>query len=173
MIVQAARAEGLTKTEGVRRRVSFFLDGLHQEMFLSREISSVLTEEHLRAAYERMLRLAPAQEEVHARHILVEKRETAQDLIDKLNAGEDFATLAQRHSKGPSATSGGDLGFFGREQMVPEFAEVAFALESGAVIPTVIDQNPCAHLRMPRDMIFHGWSMRLFQAWQHSATMSS
>ena len=44
---------------------------------------------------------------------------------------------------------------------------------SRAVIPTVIDQNPCAHLRMPRDMIFHGWSMRLFQAWQHSATMSS
>ena len=41
------------------------------------------------------------------------------------------------------------------------------------LIPTVIDQNPCAHLRMPRDMIFHGWSMRLFQAWQHSATMSS
>ena len=44
---------------------------------------------------------------------------------------------------------------------------------SRALIPTVIDQNPCAHLRMPRDMIFHGWSMRLFQAWQHSATMSS
>ena len=43
----------------------------------------------------------------------------------------------------------------------------------GYFIPTVIDQNPCAHLRMPRDMIFHGWSMRLFQAWQHSATMSS
>ena len=41
------------------------------------------------------------------------------------------------------------------------------------LIPTVIDQNPCAHLRMPREMIFHGWSMRLFQAWQHSATMSS
>ena len=45
--------------------------------------------------------------------------------------------------------------------------------KSGWIIPTVIDQNPCAHLRMPRDMIFHGWSMRLFQAWQHSATMSS
>ena len=47
-----------------------------------------------------------------------------------------------------------------------------FLLAQG-LIPTVIDQNPCAHLRMPRDMIFHGWSMRLFQAWQHSATMSS
>ena len=45
--------------------------------------------------------------------------------------------------------------------------------ENGRLIPTVIDQNPCAHLGMPRDMIFHGWSMRLFQAWQHSATMSS
>ena len=46
-------------------------------------------------------------------------------------------------------------------------------IRNAPFIPTVIDQNPCAHLRMPRDMIFHGWSMRLFQAWQHSATMSS
>ena len=53
----------------------------------------------------------------------------------------------------------------------PRATKVRKMLE--AVIPTVIDQNPCAHLRMPRDMIFHGWSMRLFQAWQHSATMSS
>ena len=50
-----------------------------------------------------------------------------------------------------------------------QYRSMAFA----QLIPTVIDQNPCAHLRMPRDMIFHGWSMRLFQAWQHSATMSS
>ena len=51
--------------------------------------------------------------------------------------------------------------------------EMAFSKLKAHLIPTVIDQNPCAHLRMPRDMIFHGWSMRLFQAWQHSATMSS
>ena len=50
---------------------------------------------------------------------------------------------------------------------------VELILDTNRLIPTVIDQNPCAHLRMPRDMIFHGWSMRLFQAWQHSATMSS
>ena len=52
-------------------------------------------------------------------------------------------------------------------------ADVAGDQRAELLIPTVIDQNPCAHLRMPRDMIFHGWSMRLFQAWQHSATMSS
>ena len=55
----------------------------------------------------------------------------------------------------------------------PDWAYVHAELRRKGVIPTVIDQNPCAHLRMPRDMIFHGWSMRLFQAWQHSATMSS
>ena len=52
-------------------------------------------------------------------------------------------------------------------------ALLALLIFNALIIPTVIDQNPCAHLRMPRDMIFHGWSMRLFQAWQHSATMSS
>ena len=72
--------------------------------------------------------------------------------------------------------------------VLPETGIFKFTLSTGAgdgdpflvlmdekctLIPTVIDQNPCAHLRMPRDMIFHGWSMRLFQAWQHSATMSS
>ena len=53
------------------------------------------------------------------------------------------------------------------------FASLKPSTKAISLIPTVIDQNPCAHLRMPRDMIFHGWSMRLFQAWQHSATMSS
>ena len=59
--------------------------------------------------------------------------------------------------------------------MTGQFRQSVFGRLGGYddVIPTVIDQNPCAHLRMPRDMIFHGWSMRLFQAWQHSATMSS
>ena len=57
------------------------------------------------------------------------------------------------------------------EISVPDFSTLS--RRGRGLIPTVIDQNPCAHLRMPRDMIFHGWSMRLFQAWQHSATMSS
>ena len=133
LVVQAARAQGMDKSERVRRRLAFVLDGLLQEQYLTREIEASLTEDRLRAAYERMLRLTPAQEEVRARHILVEKRETAEDLIRQLEQGADFMTLAQRHSKGPSATSGGDLGYFDREQMVPEFAQTAFALEPGAV----------------------------------------
>ena len=58
-------------------------------------------------------------------------------------------------------------------QSLPDNGPKQSTTRAVGIIPTVIDQNPCAHLRMPRDMIFHGWSMRLFQAWQHSATMSS
>ena len=133
LIVQAARAEGMDKMETVRQRLAFHLDGLLQEQYLKREVEANLTEDRLRAAYERLLRLTPPKEELRARHILVENRDTANDLIQQIEAGADFATLAQRHSKGPSATSGGDLGYFGRDQMVPEFAQVAFTLEPGTV----------------------------------------
>ena len=151
MIVQAARAEGMDKSAEVRRRVAFFFDGVLQEMYLGRAVATALTEDRLRAAYERMLRLTPPQEEVRARHILVEKREAARDLIEKLGAGADFATLAQRHSKGPSATSGGDLGYFGRDQMVPEFAEVAFALQPGAFTKKPIQTKYGWHVIMVED----------------------
>lgn len=63
-------------------------------------------------------------------------RSAATALIDSAEAGVDFSGLAQRHSDGPSAEEGGDLGFFTREQMVDPFAEAAFALsDSGDVAP--------------------------------------
>ena len=75
-------------------------------------------------------------------------------------------TASQRARLSASSEQLGEyLGILGRIDDAQQMA--------ARLIPTVIDQNPCAHLRMPRDMIFHGWSMRLFQAWQHSATMSS
>ena len=150
-IVQAARAEGMNKTAEARRRVAFFFDGVLQEMFLSRAVESAVTEDRLRAAYEKMLRLTPPQEEVKARHILVEKREAAQDIIQQLGSGADFAILAQRHSKGPSSTAGGDLGYFGRDQMVPEFAEVAFALEPGSYSKKPVRTKYGWHIIMVED----------------------
>ncbi len=61
-----------------------------------------------------------------ARHILVDSKETCQDLIDQINNGTDFAELAKQHSKCPSGRQGGDLGEFGPGQMVPEFDTVVF-----------------------------------------------
>lgn len=62
-----------------------------------------------------------------ARHILVEDETTCNELKSKISAGEDFAALAQQHSKCPSGRNGGDLGTFGPGQMVPEFDKVVFS----------------------------------------------
>lgn len=56
-----------------------------------------------------------------------------QDLQQKLAQGQDFAALARQHSDCPSAAQGGDLGFFGRGQMVPEFETAAFGMQPGQV----------------------------------------
>ncbi|WP_100406537.1 peptidylprolyl isomerase [Bacillus solitudinis] len=72
--------------------------------------------------------------QVEASHILVEDEETARDILEQINAGEDFAKLAEEHSTDPgSAMNGGSLGFFGKGKMLPEFEEVAFSLEVGKV----------------------------------------
>jgi peptidyl-prolyl cis-trans isomerase C len=70
---------------------------------------------------------------IEASHILVENAHEAEDLLKKIQDGESFATLAQKFSKCPSGRSGGDLGEFGRGQMVPSFEEAAFALDVNEV----------------------------------------
>ena len=92
--------------------------------------------------------------------------------IDVL-VGHDFGKpLASREDGADAVTFEARLPDDPPSWVIDAERAIAAGLMTG-LIPTVIDQNPCAHLRMPRDMIFHGWSMRLFQAWQHSATMSS
>ena len=80
-------------------------------------------------------------EQVHARHILVETEEEANILLLQLKEGlTDFAELAKEKSIGPSAPSGGDLGFFTRGQMVKEFEDAAFALQPGGISEAVQTQ---------------------------------
>jgi len=80
-------------------------------------------------------------EKVHARHILVETEEEANNLLLQLKEGlTDFAELAKEKSIGPSAPSGGDLGFFARGQMVKEFENAAFSLEPGEISGVVKTQ---------------------------------
>ena len=74
------------------------------------------------------------EEEVRARHILVESKDKARELFEKIAHGSDFARLAREHSKDPgSKDQGGELGFFTRGQMVPQFEEAAFKLKKGEV----------------------------------------
>jgi foldase protein PrsA len=97
-----------------------------------------VTEKELKALYEKNFKVS----EVKARHILVEDIEVAKDIIKKLDAGEDFAKLAKEHSIDPgSKEQGGELGFFPRGQMVPEFEAAAFSLEKGKISDIVKSQH--------------------------------
>ncbi|KPK58929.1 MAG: peptidylprolyl isomerase [Gammaproteobacteria bacterium] len=75
-----------------------------------------------------------------ARHILVETESECQNLIDQIQGGADFAKLAAAHSKCPSGQRGGELGTFGRGQMVPEFDKVVFEGDIGKPLGPVKTQ---------------------------------
>jgi peptidyl-prolyl cis-trans isomerase C len=104
-----------------------------------------VSDEEVQSHYDGHLEQFQEQEQVKASHIIVlvepdadqETKDTAHQKIDdilaKATAGEDFAELAKEFSEGPSKDTGGDLGFFGRGQMVPEFEEVAFAMNEGDI----------------------------------------
>jgi peptidyl-prolyl cis-trans isomerase C len=103
-----------------------------REFLIQRTIEEGLTDEKLRARYEaKKAEEGFVREEVHARHILVPTEDEAKAVIEELQGGADFAEVAQARSTGPSGPAGGDLGFISREQVVPEFADAAFALSAG------------------------------------------
>jgi len=92
-----------------------------------------LTEEDVALYFEENRSQYEEDEQIRASHILLETEEDAEAVLEELEAGADFATLAQERSIGPSAPSGGDLKWFGRGQMVEPFDEAAFELEVGEV----------------------------------------
>jgi len=98
---------------------------------LQEEAKSAVSDDALHQTYDDAVKSGGSPEEVHARHILVEKEDEAKEIIEQLKNGGDFATLAKEKSKDPGASEGGDLGYFTKDQMVPEFAEVAFKMYPG------------------------------------------
>lgn len=127
-----AIADGLDKDPAFQRRAAFLQQrALHGEL-VEKEVVGKITDAEIRARYDKEIAAQPPVNEVHARHILVKTKEEADAIVKKLDAGEDFQKLANENTKDPSGkTNGGDLGFFGPGQMVPEFEKAATALEVG------------------------------------------
>lgn len=99
---------------------------------MNRVIEKQITEEAIRRRYEEFAKANPAKEEISARHILVQTEAQAREVIAELGKGVDFAELAKTRSIDPAGKQqGGDLGFFSREEMVPEFSEAAFKMKDG------------------------------------------
>ena len=98
------------------------------------------TDDAMKKVYEEASKQITGEVEVRARHILVETEDEAKAVVEELKKGADFAELAKKKSKDPGASDGGDLGFFTKEQMVPEFSAVAFAIEPGKISDPVKSQ---------------------------------
>lgn len=132
-LVVAARAAGLDRDPQVERRVRRAGEQELQQAILGREVGAAVTDEALRARYEQESAGRRGEEEVQARHILLRTETEARQVITDLGRpGADFAAIARTRSTDPSgAQNGGDLGFFKKGDMVPEFAEAAFALQPG------------------------------------------
>ena len=108
------------------------------------------TDEEIRALYDEQMQEAPPLE-FKARHILVETQGEAQDLIAQLDGGADFAELAKENSTGPSGPSGGDLGWFPPDRMVPEFSNAVVELEDGAYTKSAVQTQFGWHVILRED----------------------
>jgi peptidyl-prolyl cis-trans isomerase C len=132
-LVAYARAKGIDKDPAVQRQMQMAANQVLADELMRREVGPQLTENAIRARYDRDVANKPGEEEVHARHILVSTEAEANKIIAELKKGADFATLAKAHSTDPGAAQGGDLGFFKKGDMLPEFADAAFALKPGQI----------------------------------------
>jgi peptidyl-prolyl cis-trans isomerase C len=140
-IVAAADKEKVADTADFRRRMEQTRERLLMETLLTREGERGATDEAMRKFYDDTVKTLKPTVEVKARHILVEKEEEAKAAVERIRKGEDFARLASELSKDPgSGKEGGDLGWFEKERMVPEFGEAAFKLEKGQISEIVKTQ---------------------------------
>ena len=104
---------------------------LHSEL-IDKDVGAKITDQEVRARYDKQLADTPPVNEVKARHILVKSKEEADAIVKELDGGAGFEKLANEHTTDPSGkTTGGDLGYFAPGQMVPEFEKAAFALNVG------------------------------------------
>ena len=133
LLTAESKQAGLENDADVKEAIAKATEQVIIQAYLAKFIKSKVTETTARAFYDNEVKNLPKDAmEVKARHILVKDEKTAQDIIKKLNNGADFLKLARDYSidKG-SATNGGDIGYFQKNEMVPEFVTAAFALEAG------------------------------------------
>lgn len=134
LLAGAAERQGLPAEPAVQQALDRAREAALRDEMIQRALDRGTSETALRAAYDEA-KAAPdfTVEEVHASHILLESEADARAVIAELDGGADFAELAKTRSKDPSAAqNSGDLGFFRREAMVPEFSAAAFAMEPGS-----------------------------------------
>ena len=131
LLAKDASKEGLQDDAAFKQRIAYLTERELHNAFFKKHVVDAVTPEEVKARYDAEIAKITPQEEVKARHILVKTEDEAKAIIKDLDAGKDFATLAKEKSTDPNKADGGDLGYFTKDRMVPEFSEAAFKLEKG------------------------------------------
>ena len=137
---EAAKKAGLENDADVAKIKAFMERKALQDVYIAKILTERVREQDVTAYYDKEIKNGPVEEEVRARHILLDNREAADAVVADLENGADFAALAKERSKGPSGPSGGDLGYFSKQSMVPAFSDAAFKLAAGETSPPVQTQ---------------------------------
>ena len=133
LLAQAADKAKIAGTTEYKKRASYYRSKALRDAYFKTKIEPLITEKEAKAYYEKETAQIKPQEEVRARHILLKTEEEAKVIAAEIKKGANFEDLAKARSIGPSAPRGGDIGYFTKDKMIPEFAEVAFKMKKGEV----------------------------------------
>ncbi|HAW33308.1 MAG TPA: peptidylprolyl isomerase [Alphaproteobacteria bacterium] len=131
IVTAAARAAKVQDSDEFKKTMRDVEKSMLARFYLERLAKREQTKENLEALYAKYKKDNPPQEEMSAAHILLKTEKEALDVIKQLEKGADFAQLA--NEKSINKIEGGELGYFSREVMVPEFSEAAFAMKEGEI----------------------------------------
>ena len=139
LILQQAAKDGIDKSAEIEEKMRDLKKRLIVESFLKKkvEVESKVSDEDLKKFYEQNKEKFKSGEQIRASHILVKTEKEAKDILAQLKSGGNFEELAKKNSADSSAAKGGDLGWFGKGNMVPAFEKAALALKEGQISDVV------------------------------------
>jgi peptidyl-prolyl cis-trans isomerase C len=139
LAARKAEADKIAETAEFTRRLAYMRDKALMEGLLTRIARESNNDANVQQVYAEASKGQGGEQEVRARHILVENEALARAALKRVQSGEDFAKVADQVSKDPGSR-GGELGWFTKDRMVPEFAEAAFKLQPGQISQPVKSQ---------------------------------
>ena len=128
-----ARRDGLEKSKEYQADLEKIKEQVLIASYIKKKLDDMMTDEALKAEYDKFVAQNPTEDEVQASHILVDSEDVAKKIIDEIKKGADFAEMAAKHSIDSNGKTGGKLDYFKKGDMVPEFANAVFAMNVGDV----------------------------------------
>ncbi|MCX7898711.1 MAG: peptidylprolyl isomerase [Methylocystis sp.] len=139
LVVQKAQADKIAETPDFAKKLAYLRDKALMEVVLTNVAKQAATDAAIKSTYDEAAKNQKPETEYHAHHILVATEDEAKKALARVKGGEDFGKVATELSKDPGA-KGGDLGWFTKDRMVPEFGEAAAKLKPGEISDPVKTQ---------------------------------